>query len=194
MHLPLQEPPQQCKVLAELLRSRRLVRPEDYHIGQLAVEVIKLCKEAEAARLEALALDKELQLSMLLDKLQLDPLVDLDPPPLVEISQEGHNQSNNKYKGPKRRQLPWRHLQEDHWVDNRRSDHRVDNRRSDHKDNQWDPRVASHRRDRQEGHQEAHHKQQHRNKQHRRPMGQMGLRKDNHLPSSTEKDRRQINS
>jgi len=142
------------------------VRPEDYHIGQLAVEVIKLCKEAEAARLEALALDKELQLNMLLDKLQLDPLVDPDPPPLVEISQEGRNQSNNKYKGPKRRQLPRRHLQEDRWADNRRSDH---------KGNQRDPWVDSHRRDRQEGHQEVHHKQQHRNKRHKRPMGQMGL-------------------
>src|SRR6266850_3349619 len=151
MHLALQEPPQQCKVLAELVRSRRLVQPEDYQIGQLAVEVIKLCKEAEAARLEALALDKELQLSMLLDKLQLDPLVDPNPPPPVEISQEGCNQSNNKYKGPKRCQLPRRRLQEDH---------RVDNRRLDHKDNQRDPRVASHRRDRQE----AHHKQQHCNK------------------------------
>src|SRR6266850_289142 len=143
MHLPLQEPPQQCKVLAELLHSQRLVRPEDYQIGQLAAEVIKLRKEAEAARLEPLALDKELQLSMLLDKLQLDPLVDPDPPPLVEISQEGHNQSNNKYKGPKHRQLPRRHLQQDCWVDN-------------------------HRRDRQEGHQEVHHKQQHRNKRHKR--------------------------
>src|SRR6267142_670598 len=114
MHLPLQELPQQCKVLVELVHSRRLVRLEDYQIGQLAAEVIKLRKEAEAARLEALALDKELQLSMLLDKLQLDPLVDPDLPPLVEVSQEGPNQSNNKYKGPKRRQLPWRHLQEDH--------------------------------------------------------------------------------
>src|SRR6267142_348928 len=161
MHLTLQEPPQQCKVLAELLHSRRLVRLEDYHIGQLAAEVIKLRKEAEAARLEALALDKELQLSMLLDKLQLDPLVDPDPPLPVEVSQEGPNQSNNKYKGPKGHQLPWRHLQEDHQVD-------------------------SHHRDRQE----AHHKQQHRNKRRRRPMGQMGLLRDNHLPSSTEKDQR----
>src|SRR6266850_4006077 len=185
MHLPLQEPPQQCKVLVELLRSRRLVWPEEYQIGQLAAEVIKLHKEAEAARLEALALDKELQLSILLDKLQFDPLVDLDLPLLVEVSQEGPNQSNNKYKGPKHRQLPRQHLQEDH---------RVDNCHSDHKDNQQDPRVASHRRDRQEGHQEAHHKQQHRNKRYRHPMGQMGLWKDNHLPSSTEKDQRQINS
>src|SRR6267142_3488690 len=185
MHLTLQEPPQQCKVLAELVHSRRLVRLEDYQIGQLAAEVIKLRKEAEAARLEALALDKELQLSMLLDKLQLDPLADPDLPPPVEISQEDCNQSNNKYKGPKRHQLPRRHLQEDH---------QVDNRHSDHKDNQWDPQVASHRRDRQEDHQEAHHKQQHRNKWYRHPMGQMGLWKDNHLPPSTEKDRRQINS
>src|SRR6267142_6254388 len=162
MHLPLQELPQQYKVLAELVRSRQLVRPEEYQIGQLAAEVIKLHKEAEVARLEALALDKELQLSMLLDKLQLDPLVDLDPPPPVEISQEGHNQSNNKYKGPKRHQFPRRHLQEDR---------QADNRRSDHKDNHQDPRVDSHRRD----HQEVHHKQQHRNKRHKCPMGQMGL-------------------
>jgi len=56
------------------------VQPEDYQIGQLAAEVIKLCKEAEVARLKALALDKELQLSMLLDKLHLDPLVDPDLP------------------------------------------------------------------------------------------------------------------
>jgi len=125
-----------------------------------------LHKEVEVARLEALALDKELQLNKLLDKLQLDPLVDPDPPPLVKVSQEGPNQSNNKYKGPKCRQLPRRHLQEDH---------QVDNRRSDHKDNQWDPWVASHCRDRQEGHQEAHHKQQHCNKRRRCPMGQMGL-------------------
>jgi len=141
------------------------VRPEDYHIGQLAAEVIKLRKEAEAARLEALALDKELQLNMLLDKLQLDPLVDPDPPPLVEISQEGRNQSNNKYKGPKRRQLPRRHLQEDH---------QVDNRRSGHKDNQRDPQVASHHRDHQEAHQEARHRQQHRNKQYRHPWDRWG--------------------
>src|SRR6266850_3207169 len=166
MHLPLQEPPQQYKVLAELVHSQQLVQPEEYQIGQLAVEVIKLRKEAEVARLEALALDKELQLSTLLDKLQLDPLVDPDPPPLVEVSQEGPNQSNNKYKGPKCCQLPRRHLQEDH---------KVDNRHSDHKDNQWDPQVASHHRDRQVGHQEAHHKQQYRNKQRRHPMGQMGL-------------------
>src|SRR6266850_6051177 len=155
MHLPLQELPQQYKVLAELVRSRQLVRPEEYQIGQLAAEVIKLHKEAEVARLEALALDKELQLSTLLDKLQLDPLVDPDPPPPVGVSQEGPNQSNNKYKGPKCCQLPQQHLQQDH---------RVDNHRSDHKDNQRDLWVASHCRDHQEGHQEAHHKQQHRNK------------------------------
>src|SRR6267142_226637 len=71
-----------------------------------------------------------------------------------------------KHKEPKR---PRRHLQED-------------------------PQVASHRRDRQEDHQEAHHKQQHRNKRYRYPMGQMGLWKDNHLPSLMEKDRRRINS
>src|SRR6266850_1119957 len=177
MHLPLQEPPQQYKVLAELVHSQQLVQPEEYQIGQLAVEVIKLYKEMEAARLEALALDKELQLSTLLDKLDLDPLGDPHLPPQVEVSQEGFKRSNNK--GPKHCQLRG-HLQEDH------------------QDNQRDPQVANHRRDHQEdhqkAHQEAHHRQQHRNKQYRHPMGQMGLWKDNHLPSLMEKGRREANS
>jgi len=72
--------------------------------------------------LETLTLDKELRLSTLLDKQDSDPLGDLHLPPQY------------KHKGPKR---PRRHLQEDRWADNRRSDH---------KDNQRDPRVASHHR------------------------------------------------
>ena len=44
-----------------------------------------MCKEAEVARLEALALDKELQISLLLCRLDLGPLEDQDLPPLVEI-------------------------------------------------------------------------------------------------------------
>ena len=73
----------------ELVRSRQLVRPEEYQIGQLAAEVIKLCKEVEPARMEALAMDKELQISQLLGKLDLHPSGDLDLPQLVETSQ-GH--------------------------------------------------------------------------------------------------------
>jgi hypothetical protein len=57
------------KAIQELLHSRQSVQQEELQIGQLAVEVIKLCKEAEAARLEVLALDKELQISLLLGRL-----------------------------------------------------------------------------------------------------------------------------
>ena len=51
MQLPLQEPPQP-QVLVELVRSRQLVQLEEYQIGRLAAEVIKLRKEAEVARLD----------------------------------------------------------------------------------------------------------------------------------------------
>src|ERR1700730_638297 len=92
MQLQLQEP-QQHRVLLELIHSRQSVRQEERQIGQLVAEVIKLRKEAEVARLEALALDKELQINQLLDKLVLDRSEDQDPPPLVETFQEGLNQS-----------------------------------------------------------------------------------------------------
>ena len=50
------------------------------------VKVIKLHKEVEVARLEALAMDKELQISQLLGKLNLGPSGDPDPPQLAETS------------------------------------------------------------------------------------------------------------
>jgi hypothetical protein len=59
---------------------------EEYQIGQLVVKVIKLHKEVEVARLEALAMDKELQISQLLGKLNLGPSGDPDPPQLAETS------------------------------------------------------------------------------------------------------------
>jgi hypothetical protein len=71
------------------------VQQEELQIGQLAVEVIKLCKEAEAARLEALALDKELQISLLLGRLYLGSSEGQDPPLLEEAFQEVLNQPNS---------------------------------------------------------------------------------------------------
>jgi hypothetical protein len=72
------------------------VQREEFQIGQLAAEVIKLHKEAEAARLEALALDKELQISLLLGRLDLGSLEGQDLPLLEETFQEALNQPNRK--------------------------------------------------------------------------------------------------
>jgi hypothetical protein len=90
--------------MLELARSQRLAREVEAQIGLLAAQVIKLRKEAEASRLEALALDKELQISQLLSKLDLDysgsqqdksyPNQD-NPPPLEEISQQQPSQPSN---------------------------------------------------------------------------------------------------
>ena len=65
-------------------------------------------KEVEAARLEALAMDKELQISQLLGKLDLHPLGDPDLPQLVETSQGHPNQpnSNNSRRSQPLRQRP----------------------------------------------------------------------------------------
>src|ERR1700730_9910951 len=87
MQLQLQEP-QQHRVLLDLIHSRQSGRQEERQIGKLAAGVIKLRKEAEVARLEALALDKELQINQLLDKLDLGHSEDLGPPALVEAPQE----------------------------------------------------------------------------------------------------------
>jgi hypothetical protein len=91
-----------------------LVRLEEYQIGWLVAEVIKLRKEAEAARLEALAMDKELQISQLLGKLDLDPSGDPDLPQLEETSQGHPNQPNNHHhhsNNPRRSQPLRRHPQ-----------------------------------------------------------------------------------
>ena len=74
---------QQHKRILELALSWQSVKQEVCQIGQLAAEVNKLHQEAEAARLEALALDREPQLSWLLDRLRLDPSVTAHVLPLI---------------------------------------------------------------------------------------------------------------
>jgi hypothetical protein len=87
-----------------------LAQQKELQIGQLAVEVIKLHKEAEAARLEALALDKELQISLLLGRLDLDSLEEQDLPLLKETFWEVLNQPNSRHhhhnNKPKHHRLP----------------------------------------------------------------------------------------
>ena len=136
-------------------------------------------KEAEAARLEALAMDKELQISQLLGKLDLDPSGDPDLPQLVETSQRHPNQPNNNHchsDNPRRSQPLRRHPQQGHQVANpqqhRRDnwqDHRVASRP------QVAHQVANHRQGHLLDRQEAHPRQQHHNNQHRRPMVVTGL-------------------
>ena len=176
MQLQLQEPQQQHKLLLELIRSRQSVQQEERQIGQLAAEVIKLRKEAEVARLEVLALDKEFQINQLLDKLVLDRSEDQDPPPLVETFQEGPNQSrrpnqhqqhHNQSKCPNNLRHPRRNLPLPREVP-QGANHRRDHRQQGH---QEDNHLHHH----QEGRQAANHKQLHRNKPLRRPMGPMGL-------------------
>jgi hypothetical protein len=86
------------------------VQQEELQIGQLAAEVIKLRKEVEAARLEALALDKELQISLLLGRLDLGPSEGQDPPLLEEAFWEVLNQPNSHRhqhnNKPKHHRLP----------------------------------------------------------------------------------------
>jgi hypothetical protein len=113
----------------ELVRSQQLVQPEEYQIGQLAAEVIKLRKQAEAARLEALAMDKELQISQLLGKLGLHPSGDLDLPQLGETSQGHPNQPNNNHhhsNNPRHSQPLKRRPQQGHQAANPQQ-HRRDN-------------------------------------------------------------------
>src|ERR1700730_15314768 len=189
MQLQLQEPQQQHKLLLELIRSRQSVQQEERQIGQLVAEVIKLRKEAEVARLEVLALDKELQINQLLDKLVLDRSEDQDPPLLVETFQEGPNQSrqpnqhqqhhnqsrrprqhqqhHNQSKCPNNLRHPRRNLPLPREVP-QGANHRRDHRQQGH---QEDNHLHHH----QEGRQAANHKQLHRNKPLRRPMGPMGL-------------------
>jgi hypothetical protein len=87
-----------------------LVQQEELQIGQLAAEVIKLHKEVEVARLEALALDKELQISLLLGRLNLGSLEGQDLPLLEEAFWEVLNQANSHHhqhnNKPKHHRLP----------------------------------------------------------------------------------------
>jgi hypothetical protein len=86
----LQEP-QQHKVKREVIRSQQLAQQEQRQTGQPVVQVTKSCKEAEAAKLEARVLDKELQTNQLLGHSE-------DQGPLVETFQEGHNWPNHQHQ------------------------------------------------------------------------------------------------
>ena len=136
-------------------------------------------KEAEAARLEALAMDKELQISQLLGKLGLHPLGDPDLPQLVETSQGHPNQPNNNHhhSNNPRRSQPLK--QRPQWG------HQAANPQQHRRDNQQDHRVASRPQvahqvaNHCQGHlldrQEAHPRQQRHNNRHRCPIVAMGL-------------------
>ena len=121
------------------------------------MEVIKLCKEAEAARLEALALDKELQISLLLGRLDLGSLEGQDLPPLEEAfwkvlnQPNSHNlQHNNK---PKHHKLPQQ------WYKDLRKGHQQANHKGHPKGRQR--AHLDHQVGRQQGHQGGNHWQQH---------------------------------
>lgn len=187
---------QQHKAIVELAHSRQSVQPEVHQIGQLAAEVIKLRQEAEAARLEALALDKELEISRLLGKLELEPSLESGLPQLVETLPEGsqhhgdhshqrkqQQQHPNKPKqwqqrpsNPKQwQQRPRRPQRQQHPNRERQEDHQEANcRRGPQGGNHPQGRRQGPQEDRQEGHQVASHWQQRRNKQRKCPMRPMG--------------------
>jgi hypothetical protein len=157
-----------------------LVQREELQIGQLAAEVIKLCKEAEAARLEALALDKELQISLLLGRLDLGSMQGQDPPPLEETFLEVLNQPNchhlQRNNKPKHHRLPqqwYKDFRKGHQQVNHKGhpkghqrahlDHQGDCQQGHQGGNHWQcPRGRQRvRLDRQEGHLQGNHRQQH---------------------------------
>jgi hypothetical protein len=134
-----------------------LVQQEELQICQLAAEVIKLCKEAEAARLETLALDKELQISLLLGRLDLGSLEGQDLPLLEEASWEvldqpnsHHLQHNNK---PKHHELPQQ------WYKDFHKGHQQVNHKGYPKGHQQ--AHLNHQGDHQWGHQAGNHQQAH---------------------------------
>ena len=130
-------------------------------------------KEAEAARLEALAMDKELQISQLLGKLGLHPSGDPDLPQLGETSQGHPNQPNNNHRhsnNPRHSQPLKQHPQRGHQAANPQQ-----HRRNNRKDPQVAHQVANHRQGHPLDRQEARPRQQRHNNWHRRPMVAMGL-------------------
>jgi hypothetical protein len=153
-----------------------LVQQEELQIGQLAAEVIKLRKEAEVARLEALALDKELQISLLLGRLDLGPLEGQDSPLLEETFREAlnqpkrhHLQHNNK---PKHHRLPQQ------WYKDFCKDHQQVNHKGNPKDHQQ--AHLDHQGDRQRGHQGGNHLQRLRDRQQAHLACQEGCLQGNH--------------
>jgi hypothetical protein len=103
----------QYKVMIEPLHSQQLVWQEELQPGQLTAEVIKLCKEAETARQEALTWGKELRIDLLIGRLNSGLLEGQTLQSLVETFQEGlswpsdkcHHQYNNSNRA-KHCQLP----------------------------------------------------------------------------------------
>jgi hypothetical protein len=138
------------------------VQREEFQIGQLAAEVIKLHKEAEAARLEALALDKELQISLLLGRLDLGSLEGQDLPLLEETFQEALNQPNRK--------LPQQ------WYKDFHKGHQQANHKGRHLDRQGG-NCWEHPKDHQQAHldRQGGHLQGNRPLVGRHPMEAMGL-------------------
>jgi hypothetical protein len=161
------------------------VQQEELQIGQLAVEVIKLCKEVEAARLEVLALDKELQISLLLGRLDLGSTQGQDPPLLEETSQEALNQPNHHHlqhnNRPKHHRLP-----QQGYKDFCKGHHQVNHkghpkgRQQAHLDHQGDCQRGHQggcqqvHLDRQEGHLQGNRRQRH-PQQGQHPMEAMEL-------------------
>ena len=138
-----------------------------------------MCKKAEAARLEALAMDKELQISQLLGKLDLDPSGGPDLPQLVETSQGRPNQPNHHHHHPSSSNNSPRHSQPLRWRP--QWAHQVANPQQHRRGNQQDhwvasrPQVANHCQGHPLDRKEAHLRQQCHNSWHRRPMVVMGL-------------------
>jgi len=164
------------KAIQKLLHSQQSVQQEELQIGQLAAEVIKLHKEAEAARLEALALDKELQISLLLGRLDLGSLEGQDLPPLEEAFWEALNQPNRHHNNkPKHHKLPQQ------WYKDFRKGHQQANHKGHPKGRQRAHLGC------QEGHQGGHqggnrqqrpkaHQRAHLDRQDGRPRGNHLLR------------------
>ena len=130
-------------------------------------------KEVEADMLEALGMDKELQISQLLGKLGFHPSGDPDLPQLGETSQGHPNQPNNKHhhsNSPRRSRPLKRCPQRGHQVANPQQ-HRRDN----WQDSQVANQVANHHQGHLLDRQEARPRQQRNNNRHRHPMVAMGL-------------------
>jgi hypothetical protein len=132
-----------------------LVQQEELQIGQLAAEVIKLRKEAEAARLEVLALDKELQISLLLGRLDLGSMEGQDPPLLEETFREALNQPNHHHL--QRNNKPKHHRLPQQWYKDFRKGHQQVNHKGHPKGRQQ--AHLDHQGDCQWGHQEGNHRQ-----------------------------------
>jgi hypothetical protein len=170
MQLPLPQP-QQHKVTVGPLHSQQLAWQEELQTGQLTVEVIRLCKKVETARWEALTRGKELQIGLLIGRLDSGLLEGQILWSLVEIFQEGlswpsnkcHHQYNSSSRA-KHHQLPQHRCkgcQEANCQQKPRG----------HLDHQEGCQEGNHCQDHQLDHLGANRKQQHRNKWGKRPRG-----------------------